>query len=71
MFGWLRHPAEWRKFYAALIPVIALIVTYLWGQKLGDQVREVLMLIETVLIPVLVGAVPNKSASADPTGYHN
>ena len=62
MFGWLKNPAEWRKFYAALIPVVALIVTYIWGEKLGTQTREVLMLIETVLIPVLVGAVPNKTS---------
>lgn len=63
MFGWLKNPAEWRKFYAALVPVIALIVTYFWGEKIGKQTQELLMLIETVLIPVLVGAVPNKPAT--------
>jgi hypothetical protein len=60
MFGILSRPAEWRKFYAALIPVIALVVTYIWGEALGKKLQEVLMLIETVVIPVLVGAVPNK-----------
>lgn len=63
MLGWLRNPAEWRKFYAALIPVIVLIVTYIWGDAVGKQTQEVLMLVATVLIPVLVGAVPNKPST--------
>jgi len=60
MFGWLKDPAEWRKFYAALVAMLVLLATYWKGDIFGKQVQEVLLVAEAVLTPIVVGLIPNK-----------
>lgn len=63
MFDWIKNPAEWRKFYAAAVTMIVLLVTYYKGEILGKQVQEILLVFEAVLTPILVGAIANKNSS--------